>query len=53
MFSLFEARFATSSVDNQIRLWDFETRKLLYVLSGHAAEVSSVKWCDGMTEGRR
>lgn len=37
-------RLATSSKDSTVRIWNTSTRKLEFVLTGHAASVNAVKW---------
>ena len=36
--------FMTGSVDNQVCIWDMETKKVLYSLSQHANYVQGVSW---------
>jgi ribosome assembly protein 4 len=37
-------RLATSSKDGTVRIWNTGTRKLDFVLTGHAASVNVVRW---------
>ena len=38
------ARFASSSKDCTIRVWDANIRRIVMTMSGHSAAVSCVKW---------
>lgn len=37
-------RIATASKDGTVRIWNTSTRKLEFVLTGHAASVNVVRW---------
>jgi ribosome assembly protein 4 len=37
-------RLASASKDGTVRVWNTATRKLEFVLTGHAASVNVVKW---------
>lgn len=39
-----QPRLATASKDGTVRVWNTATRKLEFVLSGHAASVNVVRW---------
>jgi len=38
------SRLASSSKDGTVKVWDVQTRRLLFSLSGHGDSVSCVKW---------